>query len=519
MILDAENDRVFLKLGQPNKLLATLPGFAEPIKYKKHNVMVDLNPDTAKVLRNMGLKCPSIMGYKYDWPGKFTPLAHQIDTAEFMTLYRRGFVLNEMGTMKTASALWALDYMMCMGTIHKALIVAPLSTLEDVWLNEVFKVIMHRNAVILHGSAERRLALLKQDVDIYIINYEGLDIVRRAVRKRKDIDIVVVDEAAAYRNSQTDRYETLAATLRDDTRLMLMTGTPCPNAPTDAWALAKLVSPTSVPVFFTTWKRKVMQQVSTYKWVNREGSHEMAYSVMQPAVRYAKKDCLDLPLLTYERRATALSKEQQRAFKDMKNHMIAEAAGEQVSAINAADRLGKLRQILCGAVKHPVTGEYVTLDHAPRLAVLKECIEQASAKVLIIVPFKGITRVLAEELSDAGISNAVVNGDVTLKQRTEIFRQFRNEKHPHTLLCHPKVMAHGLTLTEADMMIFYAPIFSNEQAQQVVERINRPGQTRKMTIVQIAAHALEVAIYQQIEANRLTQESILDLYKRTLHSA
>lgn len=519
MIIDAPNERVFLKLKDPSKVMAALEGFAEPIRYKGHNVMVDINRDTAKVLNNMGIKAPAPIRWEYDWPGKFKALDHQIRTAEFMTMYRRGFVLNEMGTMKTASALWAADYMMRVGLVTRVLIITPLSTVDEVWMNEIFKVIMHRTGVVLHGTAERRRQLLATAADFYIINYEGLEIVRRDVRKRKDINMIIVDEAAKYRNGNNELYDTLVRTIRGDMRLMLMTGTPCPNAPTDAWALARLVNKDSVPEYFGQWRRKVMQQVSTYKWEPKTGSEQLAFQALQPAVRFRKRDCIDLPPLTVERRDVPLSKGQRRMYTEMQNYLATEAMnGEPVTAINAADKVGKLRQILCGAVRHPATGEYIVLPHKPRLQVLLDSIEEAAAKVLVIVPYKGITRVLSEELTDYNITNAIVNGDVPKTQRSEIFRAFRNDKHPHVLLCHPKVMAHGLTLTEADMMIFYGPISSNEQNQQVVERINRPGQTRKMTVIQMGAAAMEWRIYRDIEQGRLTQETMLELYNQEVPS-
>ena len=74
-------------------------------------------------------------------------------------------------------------------------------------------------------------------------------------------------------------------------------------------------------------------------------------------------------------------------------------------------------------------------------------------------------------------------------------------------------MAHGLNLTEADMTIFYAPIYSTDEYQQVIERFNRTGQTRKMTVVRIAAHPLEWEIYKLIDTRTITQDNILNLYK------
>lgn len=513
MIIDKTYNRVFLKVNNPELLYRALPDQIEEVSWRGHNLAVDHNIDSTKILRNLGIKVPSPIRYDYDWPGRYKPFAHQIDTAEFLTLTRKGFVLNEMGTAKTASVLWAADYLMQQNEVTRVCIIGPLSTLERVWRDEIFSFIMHRSSVVLHGNAESRLRKLRAKVDFYIVNYEGLDIIKDALKKRTDIDLFVVDEAAAYRNGNTERYKTLTSLLPEKARLWLLTGTPCPNSPEDAWALARLVNKAKVPQYFGTWKRQVMQQVTTYKWRPRPGSHLKVFEVLQPAVRFAKKDCLDLPPVTYESRDCELTPEQTKAFRLMRQHMVTYAEGHTIDAVNAADKIGKLRQIMCGAVKDPESGEYVELPHQPRLKVLMECVEQASAKVLVIVPYKGIINYLHRDITKK-YSCEIVNGDVTPTKRNEIFRRFKEEKDLHILLCHPQVMAHGLTLTEADMLIFYAPIYSNEQNQQVMERINRPGQTRPMTIIRIGANPIEWEMYRVVEGRRVSQESILDLYKK-----
>jgi SNF2 family DNA or RNA helicase len=500
------------------------PSHSKPVDYQGHNLALPHNLAVVKVLRNMGIKAPSPIRYYYDWPrpARFDKVFdHQFATADFLTMHSRCFVLNEQGTSKTASAIWACDYLMKLGRVKRVLIAAKLSTLEQVWLNEIFDVAMHRTALVLHADADKRRELLSQAVDFYIVNHDGLKILADDIRARKDIDLIIVDEASAFRNGQTAMYKTLEK-ISKGKKLWLLTGTPCPNAPTDAWALARLVDPSRVPPYFTQFKRATMNQLSTYKWAPKPGSHETAFQAMQPAIRFKKSDCLTLPPVTYTNRACGLSKEQADAYTQMKNHLVADAKQQQITAANAADKISKLRQILCGAVKDTDTGEYIALDHSPRLKVLLETIEEASAKVLVIVPFKGIVQVLCDEVQawhdkrGDGRRVAVVNGDVSQTKRNRIFQDFRDDPNLTELICHPKVMAHGLNLTQADVMVFYAPIYSNEESMQVMDRINRPGQTRKMTIVRIVANALEKDVYALVEGRAVTQESILQLYKRQL---
>jgi len=147
--------------------------------------------------------------------------------------------------------------------------------------------------------------------------------------------------------------------------------------------------------------------------------------------------------------------------------------------------------------------------------LLLDCISQAAGKAIVIVPYKAIIEVLKKTVSQM-YSCEVVNGDVSKVQRDRIFTAFKHDTDPQVLLCHPEVMAHGLNLTEADRTIFYGPIDSNNEDQQVIERFNRHGQTRKMTITRIGAHPLEWAVYDKVEGQKEAQETMLDLYKNEM---
>lgn len=513
MIIHQPSKSVLLHVDDPFAVRELVPQ-SKTLVHPQFNLAVKHTTTTARVLRNMGHNVPSPILTSYKWPGKYKPFAHQKVMAEFLTLHTRAFNLSEMGVGKSAAALWAADYLIQSGEVKKVLVLSPLSTLERVWKNDIFDVLMHRKAVTVHGSREKRMAALNTDVDFYILNHDGLQIkeVHDHIRRNPDINLVIVDEASMFRNHDTKKFKCLKELLRDDMRLWLLTGTPCPNAPTDAWALTKLVSPSRVPQYFGTFKRETMSQVTQFKWRPRPEAYDIAFNAMQPAVRFKKADCLDLPPVMTEDRDATLTKEQNQAFAAMKLLMQAEAKNKEITAVNAADKVNKLRQILCGAIKDPDTDEYLTLPHGPRFNVMLEAIESASAKVLVIVPFKGIINDLAKELKKHH-SCAVINGDVSPRVRDKIIVDFKTQADPHVLLCHPKVMAHGLNLTEADTLIFYAPIYSNDEFQQVTERFNRAGQTRKMTIIRIAAHPLEWDIYRMVDNKKLTQDNILNLYK------
>lgn len=520
MLLDGASESVVLSAPDPLALRELLP-HSKTLPHDRWNVAVHHTIESTKILRNLGFEVPAPIRSQYAWPGRFKPFEHQIQMSEFLTMHRRAFNLSEMGTMKTNASLWAADWLMRTGRARRALVLSPLSTLESVWQNDIFDTLPHRSAAILHGARTKRLKYLSIEADFYILNHDGLKVggMLDAIKTRPDIDLVIVDEAGMFRNPQSDKYKQLSSliTARPDMRLWLMTGTPCPNAPTDAWALARLVCPERVPKYPGAFQRDTMMPVSKFKWVARVDAFEKAYAAMQPAIRFRKRDCISLPPVTTRDLGAGLTPAQTTALGHLKAHMQLQATnGKQITAANAADKINKMRQVLCGALKDPDTGTYHPLPHGPRLKALLETIAQASAKVIVVVPFKGIIRLLEKEVSK-DYSAAIVNGDVSRAKRGEIFKAFKTQSDPHVLLCHPAVMAHGLNLTEADTLIFYAPIYSNDEVEQVNERFNRAGQTRKMTIVRIGCHPLEWQIYKVTDTRKQAQNSILELYDSVLH--
>lgn len=479
------------------------------------NVAVRHTIETTRILRNLGFDAPAPIDCHYAWPGKWKPYDHQRVMADVMTMNERCFNLSEMGTGKTYASLWAADYLMSVGLVKRALVLAPLSTLETIWQQDIFDILMHRSCSIIHGSVERRLERLNRDTDFYILNHDGIALteVAKMVRRRTDIDLIILDEAHYFNNPGTDKYKFLNWVMERKSRFWALTGTPTPNEPADAWALCKMVDPASVPKFKGTFKRQTMLEVAKFKWTPRKGSEQIVFEAMQPAVRFLKRDCLDLPeQIGPVKVQTRLTVVQQKAYNQMRDDMILTGHGAPITAVNAADRITKLRQVLCGVIKDPTSGQYKFIDHHHRVDDLCATIDQAKAKVLVIVPFKGILRALDFELTKRGYSTAYINGDVSPAARIKIIRSFKTQAHPRILLCHPKVMAHGLNLTEADMTIFYAPIYSNQDYQQVTERNNRAGQVNVTTVVRMAAHPLEWQIYRQLDNKGVTQSNILALY-------
>ena len=512
MLVVQDAKALALKLNNPNRVLETIPT-AKPFEYQGVPLVVTPHRlDEVRVLRNLGIQAPSPILYYYDWPGQYTPYEHQKQTAAFLTLNQRGLVLNEIGTGKTQSALWAADYLIQTGQIEKVLILSPLSTLERVWGDGIFTGFPHRKFFVLHGTAAKRKQLLREDADFYIINHDGFPII--ADQALGMFDLVIVDEAAVLRNPSTQRFKIFRKWMDTNptTRLWLMTGTPTPNDPTDAWALAKLVNSPYCTKTFTSFREQVMMKIGQWNFVPRPESVDIVKNILQPAVRYTRDECFDLPDTVVQTRQVDLTPLQKKHYTQMLKHFVSEAAEGTITAVNEAVKIQKLVQICCG-VAYGDDGQHIEVDATPRVNLVKEVIEEAGEKVIVFVPLTGTLHMLEKELGKHW-TVGVVNGEVSSHKRNQIFHDFQNAKHPHVLIAHPGTMAHGLTLTTASTIVWYGPINSNEQYTQANGRIERIGKKHVSNVIHIEATDLEHKIYQRLKNKQKLQGLLLDLIQQ-----
>jgi len=457
------------------------------------------------------IKVPSPIERDYTWPGMFMPFAHQKDTSRFLTLNRRAFCFNEAGTGKTSAAIWAADYLMNQGVVKRVLVICPLSIMQAAWQADLFKTAMHRTCGVAHGTTSKRKKIIGGVYDFVIINYDGVNVVEKDIINAK-FDLIIVDEANAYKTTSTKRWRTLARILTPDTYLWMMTGTPASQSPEDAFGLAKLVNPTGVPKYASAWKDAVMRQITRYKWVPKPESRDTVFKALQPAIRYEKAQCLDLPEVTYQTRLVPLTPQAARYYRVLVKEMQIQAAGETISTVNAAAAVSRLLQLSGGAV-YTDDGNVVEFDVAPRLSVLREVLDETAQKVLIFVPYRHTLSMVANHLNTHGITNEIISGDTTPNKRTSIFNSFQTTQHPKVLLIQPQAASHGVTLTAADTVVFWSPVMSVETYLQCIARIDRVGQKNKMTVIHLQGSEVERRMYTMLQSKVDMHEQLVDLYR------
>jgi SNF2 family DNA or RNA helicase len=427
---------------------------------------------------------------------------------------RKAFCFNEQGTGKTASAIWASDFLLKQGAIKRVLVICPLSIMDSAWRSDLFSFAMHRSVDIAYGPADKRRKIIEGNAEYVIINYDGVAIVQDAIIEG-NFDLIIVDEATHYKNAQTTRWKTLNKILKPDTWLWMMTGTPAAQSPLDAYGLAKLINPNCVPRFFGSFRDMVMYKISNFKWIPKDSAIDTVFNALQPAIRYTKEDCLDLPDMVYTNREVEMTRQQQKYYKELRNRMVVQAAGEEITAVNAAVNMNKLLQIACGAI-YTDKGHTLEFDIKHRYRVLREVIDESSQKVLVFVPFKHAISILAGKLTADGITNAVIQGDVKVGRRTEIFKAFQEQDNPRVLIIQPAAAAHGVTLTAANTVVWWGPTSSLETYAQANARVHRAGQTHKCTVVQLQGSLVEKHVYRLLDSKIDVHSQIIDLYNKLL---
>jgi SNF2 family DNA or RNA helicase len=477
------------------------------------NLLVPHGMRETLLLRHVGFKVPSPIMH-YDFEGG-TPFDVQRKTVEMLVESPRAYVLNHMGTGKTRSALWAWRALFKWGLTQKVLVVAPLSTLHFVWAREAFSTIPGVRVQVLHGTRAQRLERLAVDADVYIINHDGVKVIHEALSVRPDITCLIIDELAVYRNN-SERSKLMRKFAQRFDQIWGMTGAPMPNEPTDVWGQAKIVTPRTVPKYQSHARELLMIRINQYTWRPRPNAVNLAFQMLQPSVRYALDDVVELPPVIHRMIDVDLSSQQKKVYTKVLNELTVMVNNKQIVALNAGAAMGKLLQIAGGWV-YTKAPDFVRLDASARVSALIDLIESAEQKVIVFVPYRHMIEGIAsifERLSlfqrqDKTPDYAVVHGDTT--NREEIFTAFQNTDKFKFLLAHPGCIHHGLTLTRADTVIWYLPITSLEVYDQANARITRVGQLHKQQVLHLQATNVEKKIYRMLRTKQKIQNELLTL--------
>ncbi|MFW6062213.1 MAG: SNF2-related protein [Planctomycetota bacterium] len=462
-----------------------------------------------ELLRDRGLPVPHPIHTRYAWPGRFDPLDSQRDTAAFLSAHRKAFCLNGLGTGKTLASIWAMDYLLQEGAIRRALVVAPLSICDHVWERELFSTLPHRTARVLRGSRANKQKVARDPrVDIVVVNPESLHLLDGHL---PEVDLIVVDEFTKFKNARSQRWKALRKLSRD-TRLWLMSGTPAPQAPTDAYGPIALVREEKLA--YLRWRDMTMEKISEFTWAPKPGAEDLIAQWMQPAVRYRRADCYDLPDVQVEKLEVDLTREQEEAIKSFQEEAAAqfEADGEVITAANAAAVLSKTLQVMGGGVYgENEDGKYIQRVAAgPFFEGIEEVVEQADTPVLCFTSFRSSAHAIRDHLAARGYRTGLIASGVPQSQRTELFDAVQNGTLD-VLVAVAGTMSHGLTLTTARYVLWATPPYSYEEYEQANGRVVRRGQNNGVVVYHLVQNTLAKDLFRRLESKARIQDTVLNL--------
>ena len=490
-----------------------LQRMARRVKDGSNNCVTVFRQETVNLLSRMGYHAPLIEDH-YVFRGKWKPFPHQITTAKFLFNTYRGWCLNGMRSGKTTAAGYADDMCRQFGEGRRTLVVAPLSILETSWGRELFYINPTTKIYVANRSIQHMKDYAEQHgvPDIIVINPGKLRFIKNWLHKYFDPHRLIVDESTAFNNPDNDctgAFELLASKRR---RIWLLSGTPATNGPEDVWSLSRFVNP-ATPSTKNQWRDKTMIAINQRTWVPRLGHEEMVAELLQPAIRFATADCIDMPEQTYSDLNVDMTKDQTVAYKDMLNTMRLEYGNKTVVAANAAVRVFKLLQVCAGIVLDN-DGIPVVIGAQPRVKECLRIINESEGKTIIVCPFTEPQEYIAAELRKKGLKVDVVNGTVTGLARTAIFDRFQNGD-TDVLVAHPMVIQFGLTLSAASSLIWWTMTFSTLQYLQANERPRGPN-TGGTGVYHLLGTALEKRIVKQLTTNSITNDRIVDFFRQVI---
>lgn len=452
---------------------------------------------------------------KYHWPMKYDdmkPFSHQIETTKFFLMNPRAYCFSDLGVGKTLCALWAAHFLLINKKILKVLIVSPLSTLQSVWGSEIFGALKDCKYAIAHGTHDYRVAMIKSNVQFVIINHDGVvSMEDHIIRER--FDVIIVDELTAFKKHTNNRSKAMCRIAKKAKAVWGMTGAPTPNSPVEAFGQAKVVNPMNefLPTLFTKFRDSVVTPLTPYIDMPTDKAVAIVNRILQPAIRFERDKCIDIPETQYVETIVPLSDQQKIAYESMKNELKIEYANGEITAVNAAVKMMKLMQVAAGQIKTN-EGEILTLDTSPRDEELWQIFE-ATGKTKLVV-FSAF-RASIEHINNFFLSKKVkvgyIYGDVSQSRRAELIRDFQ-DGDLQVLVLQPQSTAHGITLTASNVIVWYTVVPSGEIHLQANGRITRAGQKRKQLIIYLIGTKVEKRMISLLKNKSDLNKEVLNLF-------
>lgn len=423
----------------------------------------------------------------------WTPHAYQLKAAQHVLSNSGAALFLEPGLGKTAIVMACLTILKRDRAMRGALVVCPLTPMYNTWPAEAKKWDEFRGLSLgtLHGT--KKAAVLREQHDVYLINPEGLVWLAEELKgfKQWPFDVLVVDESYKFKDGRTKRFATIKTMLLDFKRRVILNGTPAPNGLMDLWGQQYIVDRGhALGQYVTHFRRKFFEEIvyrTHSEWVPMPGSKAAITDKLKPtSVFMSSEDYLQLPELNISTRSVALPEKVMKVYRKLERDYVVAIGNSKASAPHAAAAQMKLRQVTGG---HLYTEDGAATVDTTKLDALVGLIEErAGQPTMVICNFQHEAEDIQRRLKkEFGLDVPYLAGGVTPAQRIKLQNEWNNNRLP-VLLVHPTTGSLGLNLQAGgDTMIWYTLTWSLIEWDQMIRRIWRQGQEKRVFVIVLTA--------------------------------
>jgi len=423
-------------------------------------------------------------------------------------------VLLDMGLGKTSITLTAVnDLIFDSFEVSKVLVIAPLRVARDTWPAEIKKWdhLKHLRYSVAVGSESERLAALRKEADIYIINRENVDWLVNKSRVSFDFDMVVIDELSSFKSHQSKRFKSLLKVRPFIKRIVGLTGTPSSNGLMDLWAQFRILDMGKRlgryithyrSAYFLPDKRSA-DRIFTYK--PADGAEQMIYDrISDITISMKSADYLKLPECIINEVPVFMDTKEKAIYETFKEDMVAKIKDEEIDAANAAVLSGKLLQMANGCIYDE--DKKAIKIHDRKLDALEDLIESANGKPLLVAYW--FQHDLARIKERFPVREIKTSKDI---------EDWNKGKIPLAVI-HPASAGHGLNLqTGGSTLVWFGLTWSLELYQQCNARLHRQGQTDTVVIHHIIAKGtIDEDVMAALQRKEKIQNALINAVKAKL---
>ena len=450
-----------------------------------------------------------MINYKF----KTKPYAHQLTALEKSWEKQVYAYFMEMGTGKSKVLIDNISMLYDKGKINGALIIAPKGVYQN-WYNSeipthlvdhIDKKMVLWQAMINKTQAKKLNTLFKtgEELHILIMNVEAFSTKKGVDFAHKFLNchnaLIAVDESTTIKNPGAKRTKNILGLSKYSKYRRILTGSPVTKSPLDLYTQCYFLSPWLLDhsSFYTFKNRYAVMRTANFGGrsvqivVGYRNLGELSEKLKPFSYRVLKDDCLDLPKKTFMKRIVQLSDEQKKVYSQMKQTALAFLNGKAATTATVMTQLMRLHQITCG---HFTADDGTTqILKNNRIDELIDLLHEVHGKVVIWAHYRHDIETIVEHIKkefNTGVDNSVMTyyGDTSVEDRQEAIKEIQDPDSPvRFLVGTPQTGGYGITLTAASTMIYYSNGYDLEKRQQSEARIDRIGQTKPMTYVDIIA--------------------------------